>query len=334
MMIRAVGAASLIATHASIPERFGIRTSIKITSGTAVAASSVAAMPSPASPTTSMSSSTPRSMVRPRRKSSWSSTTATRIGSPPRAPASTVSATASRVCRRCWSSSWSVILVMAKFLSKPVQGSAVVRPHRAFGAIEDPRHLNELEIFVVVEDDDGASFPGQALDQRPGFVDLWNGSNRFRRPGKRGASSANVPPLPVLGEVHHAASQVRQMVLDGVPAWLGRREHGLHEVLAQVTRTTHKERQPDQRQAVRAVGRLKARSSVVIATHDLYVVREGANVASGQVASPNSPHPKRACSASAPPNLLPADKARKGLLMTGPDDQSTPRNHAPQPNSP
>ncbi len=33
MMIRAVGATSLIATHASMPERLGIRTSIKMTSG-------------------------------------------------------------------------------------------------------------------------------------------------------------------------------------------------------------------------------------------------------------------------------------------------------------
>src|SRR5215213_1401481 len=279
MMIRAVGAASLIATHASIPERLGIRTSIKITSGTAVAASSVAAMPSPASPTTSMSSSPPRSMVRPRRKSSWSSTTATRIGSPPRAPASTVSATASRVCRRCWSSSWSVILVMTEFLSEPVEGSAVVRPHRAFGAIEQPRHLDELEIFVVVEDDDGASLPGQTLDQCPGFVHLWDGGDGFRHRWRRGASAASVPALPVLGEVHHAASQVRQMVLDRVPPWVRRREHGLHEILAHVTRTTHQEGQPDQRQPMGAVGLLEAPSSAVIATHDLYVVRERANVA-------------------------------------------------------
>ena len=34
MMIRAVGATSLIARHASMPDRFGIRTSIRITSGT------------------------------------------------------------------------------------------------------------------------------------------------------------------------------------------------------------------------------------------------------------------------------------------------------------
>src|SRR3954453_4936130 len=50
MMIRAVGAASLIATHASMPDRFGIRTSIRITSGTAVAGSSVAAPPLPPPP--------------------------------------------------------------------------------------------------------------------------------------------------------------------------------------------------------------------------------------------------------------------------------------------
>src|SRR4051794_16942737 len=246
MMIRAVGATSLIATQASIPERFGIRTSIRITSGTAVVASSVAAIPSPASPTTSMSSSTPRSIVRPRRKSSWSSTTSTRIGAPALAPVSTVAATVRRGRRRCSSSSWSVILVMTEFLSEPVEGSAVVRPHRAFGAIENPRHLNELEIFVVVENDNGTSLPGQTLDQSPCFVELWNAGDGLRHLGKRGASSTNVSALPVLGEVDHASLQVCQMVIDRVPPWVRRREDRLHEVLAGITRATHQEGQADQ----------------------------------------------------------------------------------------
>ena len=50
-------------------------------------ARAVPSTPSPASPTTSMPSSLASSMVRPRRKSSWSSTTSTRIGSLGRRPA-------------------------------------------------------------------------------------------------------------------------------------------------------------------------------------------------------------------------------------------------------
>ena len=81
MMILADGTASLIARQASMPERLGIRMSSRMTSGAALAARSVPSMPSPASPTTSMPGSTASSIVSPRRKSSWSSTTRTRIGS-------------------------------------------------------------------------------------------------------------------------------------------------------------------------------------------------------------------------------------------------------------
>ena len=81
MMILADGTRSLIARQASMPERFGIRTSSRTTSGATLSARVVPSTPSPASPTTSMPSSLLSSMVRPRRNSSWSSTTSTRIGS-------------------------------------------------------------------------------------------------------------------------------------------------------------------------------------------------------------------------------------------------------------
>src|SRR6478735_12136841 len=83
MMILTLGTSSLIFMQACRPERLGMRTSRSTTSGTVATIRSVALIPSPASPTTSMPGSTPSSMVRPRRKSSWSSTTSTRIGSRP-----------------------------------------------------------------------------------------------------------------------------------------------------------------------------------------------------------------------------------------------------------
>ncbi len=86
MMILADGTASLMARQASMPVRLGIRMSSSTTSGATAAAIVVPSMPSPASPTTSMPPSMPSSMVNPRRKSSWSSTTITRMGSAP-APA-------------------------------------------------------------------------------------------------------------------------------------------------------------------------------------------------------------------------------------------------------
>ncbi len=67
--------------QASIPPRFGIRTSMSTMSGSRSAALSTASEPSPASPTTWMSSSCARTISRPRRKSAWSSTTRTRMGS-------------------------------------------------------------------------------------------------------------------------------------------------------------------------------------------------------------------------------------------------------------
>ena len=80
-VIRVEGTSSLILVHASSPLRLGMRTSSSTTSGTVSWASSMALLPSPASPTTSMSGSTPSSMVSPRRNSSWSSTTTTRTDS-------------------------------------------------------------------------------------------------------------------------------------------------------------------------------------------------------------------------------------------------------------
>src|SRR6266511_2229375 len=57
-----------------MPERWGIRTSIRITSGMVSWAFWTASFPSPASPTTSMSFSCLRTIWRPRRKRAWSST--------------------------------------------------------------------------------------------------------------------------------------------------------------------------------------------------------------------------------------------------------------------
>ena len=57
MMILALGATSLMAVQASMPPRRGIRTSISTMSGSRSAALSTASAPSPASPTTWMSSS-------------------------------------------------------------------------------------------------------------------------------------------------------------------------------------------------------------------------------------------------------------------------------------
>ena len=67
MMILVDGTSSLIAMHASIPDRRGIRTSISTTSGSSSSARRIASDPSPASPTMSMSSSWPRTSSSPRR---------------------------------------------------------------------------------------------------------------------------------------------------------------------------------------------------------------------------------------------------------------------------
>jgi len=82
MMILLLGTASLMAVHASMPPRLGIRTSISTMSGVVSAAFSTASAPSSASPTTSMSGSCSSTISRPRRNNAWSSTTRTRIGSP------------------------------------------------------------------------------------------------------------------------------------------------------------------------------------------------------------------------------------------------------------
>src|SRR5581483_10381075 len=72
------GRRSRISPAASMPERLGIRTSIKMTSGMSSWAFSTASTPSEASPTSSRSSSWSRTICRPRRNSAWSSATMTR----------------------------------------------------------------------------------------------------------------------------------------------------------------------------------------------------------------------------------------------------------------
>src|SRR5260370_26161879 len=67
--------------QATMPLLRGIRMSISTTSGSDSAALATASAPSHASPTTSMSSSSLRTISRPRRNSAWSSTISTRIGS-------------------------------------------------------------------------------------------------------------------------------------------------------------------------------------------------------------------------------------------------------------
>src|SRR4051812_4920836 len=151
MMIRAVGATSLMATQASMPERLGMRTSIRITSGTVDAASSVAATPSPASPTTSMSSSTPRSIVSPRRNSSWSSTTATRMGSPPGLGAVTCSATDAS-----WHGShlgWSGLAIQTD--GRPAEGSSahLEADHAVVVAPAPVDHRGALRLLVDEEEE-------------------------------------------------------------------------------------------------------------------------------------------------------------------------------------
>src|SRR6478752_6336639 len=82
MRIFTCGSRSRICAVASIPERRGMRTSIRTTSGIRSWAFSTASWPSDASPTSSSSSSLPRTISRPRRNKAWSSTTITRSRSP------------------------------------------------------------------------------------------------------------------------------------------------------------------------------------------------------------------------------------------------------------
>src|SRR5680860_219912 len=81
MTILVLGATSLIAVHASIPDRRGIRMSIRTTSGSSSSARRIASAPSPASPTISMSGSADSTISNPRRYSAWSSATRTRMDS-------------------------------------------------------------------------------------------------------------------------------------------------------------------------------------------------------------------------------------------------------------
>ena len=67
----------LVASRPSIP---GIRMSISTTSGACAATWDTAASPLAASPTTVIPSAASRMTQNPRRTSSWSSTTSTRIG--------------------------------------------------------------------------------------------------------------------------------------------------------------------------------------------------------------------------------------------------------------
>src|SRR5579875_895935 len=81
MTIFALGAASFMARAASMPLVFGMRMSIRTTSGSASRACATASAPSLACPTSSMSGSSLRTISSPRRKSAWSSAISTRIGS-------------------------------------------------------------------------------------------------------------------------------------------------------------------------------------------------------------------------------------------------------------
>ena len=67
--ILALGAASFIARAASMPLVFGMRMSIRTTSGRDSPARATASAPSLAWPTSSMSGSEPRTISSPRRKS-------------------------------------------------------------------------------------------------------------------------------------------------------------------------------------------------------------------------------------------------------------------------
>src|ERR1700730_4749824 len=71
---------------ASMPSTPGIRMSIRTTSGSSVRTASIAADPSPASPTTSRSGWASRIIRNPARISAWSSTMRTRIEPPPCPP--------------------------------------------------------------------------------------------------------------------------------------------------------------------------------------------------------------------------------------------------------
>src|ERR1700694_5969702 len=71
---------------ASMPSTPGIRTSIRTTSGRSVRTASIAADPSPASPTTSRSGCASRIMRKPARTKAWSSTIKTRINPHPDPP--------------------------------------------------------------------------------------------------------------------------------------------------------------------------------------------------------------------------------------------------------
>jgi hypothetical protein len=73
MMIRARQPDATIRRVASIPSMLGMRTSMRTTSGRSPSASPTASPPSPASPTTSMSSLASRIMRKPPRTSAWSS---------------------------------------------------------------------------------------------------------------------------------------------------------------------------------------------------------------------------------------------------------------------
>lgn len=71
-----------MARVAATPSRSGIRTSMSITSGVVRAVNSIAALPSPASPTTVRSGWLSSSIRNPVRSNSWSSTTPMRITGP------------------------------------------------------------------------------------------------------------------------------------------------------------------------------------------------------------------------------------------------------------
>ncbi len=81
---------------ASMPSSSGMRMSISTTSGFSRRAMSTACTPSTASPTTSMSSSASKIILKPARTSAWSSAIMMRTLSPDRAPRA--AATGSSAC--------------------------------------------------------------------------------------------------------------------------------------------------------------------------------------------------------------------------------------------
>src|ERR1700694_5625259 len=91
---------------ASIPSTPGMRMSIRTTSGSSVRTASIAADPSPASPTTSRSGWASRIIRKPARISAWSSTMRTRIRPPPCPPPGAGEGVLAAIARKRGGSEW------------------------------------------------------------------------------------------------------------------------------------------------------------------------------------------------------------------------------------